>query len=65
MNFTISRLQKKRKAQPVGETAFAAACVIGFYVSLDAQNAFKKAVIWVYLRDTHYKGGPHQIGSSN
>jgi hypothetical protein len=35
-----SKPQKKRKAQPGGEAAFAAACAIGLYVSLDAQNEF-------------------------
>jgi hypothetical protein len=38
MHFEISRLQKKRKAQLGGEAASAAACAIGFYMSLDAQK---------------------------
>jgi hypothetical protein len=38
MHLTISRPQKKKEAQPGGEVSFAAACAIGFYVSLDAQK---------------------------
>jgi hypothetical protein len=38
IHFTISRPHIKRKAQPGAETASAAACAIGFYLSLDAQK---------------------------
>jgi hypothetical protein len=59
MNFMISRPQKKKKAQPGAEAGFAAACAIGFYVSLDAQKRiFKKLGFGAFLRDPHYKGGP-------
>jgi hypothetical protein len=40
---SISRPQKKRKAQPGAEAASADACANGFYVSLDPQKkTFKK-----------------------
>jgi hypothetical protein len=38
MNFSISRPQQKRKAQPGVEVASAAACAIDFQMSLDAQK---------------------------
>jgi hypothetical protein len=49
LHFTISGPQKKRKAQPVGEAAFAAACAIDFYVSLDAQKHITKKKFEIYF----------------
>jgi hypothetical protein len=51
MHFTISRPQKKRKAQPGAEAASAAACAIGFYVGIGVHNAFgkKSDLAWVQI----------------
>jgi hypothetical protein len=38
MYFIISRPRKKIKAHPGAQAASAAACAIGFYVSVDAQK---------------------------
>jgi hypothetical protein len=57
MHFTISRSQKKIKAQPGAEAASSAACAIGFYVSLDAQKLINKTRIWLGS-DLTIKGGP-------
>jgi hypothetical protein len=40
MHFTISRPQKRKKAQPDGEAASPAACTIGVNVTLDTQTRF-------------------------
>jgi hypothetical protein len=41
MHFTISRPQKKRKAQPGGEAASSPACAIGAFIGLHGQKRIK------------------------
>jgi hypothetical protein len=53
MHFTISRPQKKRKAQPGGETASAAACAIGAFIGLHGQkkkHSKKLGFSWVKIK---------------
>jgi hypothetical protein len=54
----LFRGPRRKKAQPGGEAAFAAACAIGFYVSLDAQKRIKqkKLGFGVNLRDPTTRG---------
>jgi high-affinity Fe2+/Pb2+ permease len=48
MHFTISRLQKKIKAQPGEEAASSPVCAIGAFIGLDGQKCIKKTRIWLW-----------------
>jgi hypothetical protein len=57
MHFTVSRPQKKIRAQPGGEAASPPACTIRAFIGLHGQNASETTRIWDLFVRSPLQGG--------